>query len=448
MRPLLIAVLACAAATGAAAELQREPHLVNQRPVTVSNRNEITIQARDDQAVRNRELWYSRFENGGWGEWQKHGITFSRDTAITWAPPEGHWRIFVRIEEISGLVMPQPDERTEAAAEFIIDRTPPAVQIDFPADGTHLRGGQTYQIRWTVSDPHLHSTPITIRWARAGEDTVADLAEHIADTGSFEWTTPLDMTANGRLQIHAVDRAGNTGSAAVGEVVIDAIAPSRNILGPAISASHEVDLAVRAQDAGPSGLARVQLYYSADGGASWHSGPVATDEPFTSVAWTAPGDGSYRLALVAHDRAGNGNPLPKGPDDGQFTTLVDTEAPSVVLSSPIGVVDPQLPADALPRRVFKPGDRVEVRFTINDANVRDDGVNVLLQPQEGGRWEVIGRSHSPAEPFAFTIPDLATGSARIKVQAVDVAGNQGEAVASETFSVDNEVEAGAVQVDL
>lgn len=443
MQRLVTPLLATLALGVPAAELQREKAVVDDRPVTVSNRDEIRISARDDDDVKNRELWYARRQDT-WGAWQKHGLSFARNSDIVWAPSEGHWKIYLRIEEISGLAMPQPDAGTAASSEFIIDRTPPTVEITFPQDGSKLRGGETYAITWTASDLHLHSTPITIRYARSNDDDYHTVAEHIPNNGSFDWTTPQDMTDVGKLQVVAADKALNRGADEVGNLVIDAIAPSRNILGPAISAARELEVAIRATDAGPAGLADVQLFYSTDDGASWTPGPTIDQAPFETIPFAAPGDGVYLLGLVARDQAGNANPAPAGRTAHRL--LVDTQPPSVTLQTANGLK--AVGAEAAGRSIYKPDDQVQVTFQVKEANPQADGVSVFFQSQEGARWEPLGTGLAPSEPFTFAIPDIATTTARVRVVALDVAGNQGEVVSEAPIVIDNVVETGSVDVDL
>lgn len=436
----------CILSTLSAAELQREAHTVDGEAVTVSSKSELTIGARDDADVKSRELWYARHDGTRWGAWQKHGLSFTRETPITWSPPEGHWRIFVRIEEVSGLRMPAPTADTSPAAEFIIDRTPPAVDIGFPTEGSKLRGGHEYEITWSVQEAHLHSTPISIRYARSPDGEWTTIAEHLPDRGSFVWTTPQDMTATGSIEVVAADQALNRGSAAVGNLVIDAIAPSRTVLGPAISATRSFPVRVRATDAGPAGLASIQLHVSADDGKTWSTGETVTAAPFEAIPFTAPADGTYLLDVVATDRAGNANPAPTAKGPKTFEVLVDTQAPTIALATAKGVRGVDGAAEG--RRTYKPGDAVEVAFTVKDATVGADGVSVLWQAQTDARWEPLGSDLPPDAPFRFTIPDLSTTTARVKVVAVDVAGNTGEVVARETIVIDNEVEGGSVDVDL
>lgn len=438
--------LAAVEAESNATELQRERHLVGDQQMTVSNRQEITIKKRNDADVKNRELWYSKFDGTQWGAWQKHGIDFSRDTPIAWSPTEGQWRVYVRIQEISGLADPTPTPKT-AGTQFIIDRTPPSVAVTFPPDGAKLRGGENYTITWTAADPHMHSSGITLKWARDNDDAPTVIASGLTNVGKYTWTTPQDMTANGRIIVEAADKALNVGSAQSTGIVIDAIAPSRNILGPAITAARDVDLAIRAQDAGPAGLQSVQLFFSPDNGTTWNPGP-SSNKTFDAIAWQAPEDGTYQLTLVATDQSGNANPRPSGENAAQASILIDTRAPTVALASPIGIHDPNDKPQAPSRRVFKPNDQVHVSFNVQDPNIRKDGITVYLQTEQGGRWETLGSGLPPTQAYGFSVPNISTTSARVKVVATDVAGNSGEAVASEAFRIDNQVEQASTEIDL
>ncbi|TVR42610.1 MAG: hypothetical protein EA402_11395 [Planctomycetota bacterium] len=439
----LIASVALNAVEGP--ERERQPHGQQQIPVT--NRADIPIGARSDAEVRQRELWYSRMENREWGPWQRHGITFSRNDAIVWAAPEGFWRIYVRIEDISGLATPIPDAETAGQQSFIVDRTPPQVAITFPTEGAFLRGGEGYDITWEASDPHLHSTPITIRWNRGGDDNFVTVAEHIPNTGSFRWTTPRDMTATGVIQILAWDRAGNRGQTQVGSLVIDALPPSRNILGPKIAATRDVTLSISARDAGPAGMKSVQLWYSNDEGVTWNEGPARNEEPWESLAWRAPADGRFLLNLLATDRSGNSTPLPASAKDAQSTILIDTVAPVITLASPIGVRQAGSGESSL-RRIYKPGDRVTVQFAVKDENIGEDAASVQIQLEQGAPWQSLGSGLPADRPFTFAIPDANTDTARIRVQVLDRAGNLGEAIAGETFRIRNVIEAGEVTIEL
>ena len=120
----------------------------------------------------------------------------------------------------------------------------------------------------------------------------------------------------------------------------------------------------------------------------------------------------------------------------------------MALASPIGIHDPNDKPQAPSRRVFKPNDQVHVSFNVQDPNIRKDGITVYLQTEQGGRWETLGSGLPPTQAYGFSVPNISTTSARVKVVATDVAGNSGEAVASEAFRIDNQVEQASTEIDL
>jgi hypothetical protein len=410
-------------------------------PVWAKKELSMEFKSKDVDDIKSLELWYASYDGKEWGPWQKHGIVFPPEVPITWTPPEGHWKIFVRVIKKSGLALPEPDQNTKPRGEFIIDRTPPTVAISFPPTKAKLRGGIKYAIKWEAADPHLRSAPVTIRWSRDGKGTYEVEADAIPNNGSFDWTVPKDMTTSGQLQIQVMDKAGNVGTAESGQILVDSINPHGRVLGPAISSKSEVNLDLAVADAGPAGLASARLWVSQDDGTSWTEGPFI-QEPFKTVAWKATADGRFRLAVVAVDQAGNASATPKGKTDDQSVLIVDTTPPTILLSSAIGIVEAEKTAS--PRRAFKAGDRVAVPFVVKDANLAPNTVAVFLQTDPNKAWQELGRNLPADAAFRFEIPALGSRNARVKVQATDQAGNVGETVATETFVIDTDVDPGTV----
>ncbi len=252
------------------------------------------------------------------------------------------------------------------------------------------------------------------------------------------------MTTSGVLRVEATDKAGNTGGGESTGITVDSIKPRGKVVSPAISARTDVALDLEVKDEGPAGLANAQLWVSQDDGGSWTQGPFIQDPK--QVGWKAPADGRYRLAVVAEDKAANKSAIPKGKSDEQFLLIVDTAAPTIQLSSAIGV-QPADQASPGTKRDFKPGDRVQVPFTVKDANLPANTVSVWFQPEAGKPWEEKGSKLPADAAFRFEIPAIETKSARIKVTAVDAAGNQGETVATETFTIQTQVADDGVTVN-
>jgi hypothetical protein len=174
----------------------------------------------------------------------------------------------------------------------------------------------------------------------------------------------------------------------------------------------------------------VQVWVSQDDGQTWSEGPLA-EAPFKSVAWKAPSDGRFRFAVVALDNAGNPTPTPKGKSDDQGTLLVDSQKPVVLLAQANGVVEAE---GMKPRQQILPGTRVAVQFDVKDVQLAANPITVWLSA-EPGKWEVVGKDLPADAAYRFEVPNKVSRQARIKVTAVDLAGNVGEAIASEPFVI-------------
>lgn len=444
---LLCTALACGSLV--AAELEKEPALVDGKRVPLTSKAEIAIGARQDAEIKTRELWYRMRGAGGWGSWDKHPIDFGRNTPITWQPPEGHWQVYIRLVEVSGAANPEPDARTSTDQEFIVDRSGPTVALKTPSDAEILSTGAPFTIRWHVDDPNLHSQPVSLFWARGDMAEPELIAAGLPNSGSYEWTTPLDMSNQGRLIITAHDKILNSSTAEARNIIIDGAPPQRSILGPANSRSRQVQVQTRVTDAGPARqVASAQLWYSVDAGENWTPGPQVADGTFETIPWTAPNDGEYALALVASDIAGNANPNPIAARDVLTTILIDTAAPVITLASPIGIRDAQPREDGSLRRIYKPGDQVIVDFSIQDMRLADEPVAIAFQTAPKAPWQALGANLSATQGFSFTMPDVNSTTCRIKITAVDAAGNLGEVTSKEAFTIDNEVQQGDVILDL
>jgi hypothetical protein len=447
-------VLALLAATAFAADPANQPKPVptedvdfGTKKVKIFPRREVTLKEREDDKVKQRYLWYRSFDGKTWGQWQKHGISFDRQTKITWPVPEGHWQAHVQIEETSGLISAAPAGDIAAVTEFIIDRTAPAVTVAFPGTKAKLRGGDKYTVRWDATDPYLRAAPVSVRWSRDGA-TWETVAENVANSGSFEWTTPRDMTEGGHLQVLAMDKAANVGQATATGIVIDSIKPNGRVTGPAISASQTLAIDTVVEDRGPAGLTSAQLYLSLDDGTSWTEGPAIL-APFKTVAWKAPADGRYRFAIVGTDGAGNMTATPKGKADDQFTIIVDTTAPQITLNSTIGINEATA-VQQVARRAFKPGDRLQVPVQVKDANLKANSLAVFMRLDASKPWVELGRDLPADTAPRFTLGKDVSGlndvtladtkAAQIRVTAMDLAGNPGEVIAAETFEIQTAVE--------
>ncbi len=428
---------------------QKEKQIVDGTNVGLTNKAELLFKkVRDDEQVKTRELWYQRFDGAQWGAWEKHPLEFSRTTPITWAPPEGHWRTYFRIIEISGFAHPQPTADSKHRNEFIVDRTQPTVVLNNPPVGTILSTNQTYVITWNVTDDNLHSKPVNLYWARSSTAEPEIIATGLPNSGEYTWTTPADMSNEGRIIIEAYDKVLNKADNEHGNIIVDGAAPHGNILGPDTTQTRDVAIQTRVKDAGPAAAVHSsQLFFSTDEGQNWSEGPVVNagpDENFESVMWQAPNDGEYMLSILAIDIVGNANPRPASKRDNLHRILVDTAAPAISLSSDSGV----LATDGSGKNIFNKNDVVAINFSVEDMRLSDSSINIYYQSGPD-TWEQITQGLATGTTtYSWSIPEINSTQCRIKIQATDVAGNVGETISKQTFSIDNDVADAGGDVDL
>lgn len=459
MRPIACAVMAALAIsplTLLAADKETpvstgpalEDFVLGEQKIRVRNKDEVSFKARDDEDIKTRELWYTKFENSAWEKWTKHGVTFDRVTPITWRPPEGHYRIHIRYIQISGLAGDVPGPNTPADSEFIIDRTAPTIALSSPTDGQKLRSGQVVKISTKVSDPYLHSAPVTISWSLDGKpEAFKVIASNLKNTGTFDWTVPQDMTPGGVIRVEAVDKALNKSSAEIKGLLVDAIAPRGTIKGPEITNLKEVPVQISAIDAGPAGMASATLWHSQDNGQTWQEGPAIKDK-YEVIKWTPPTNGTFLLNLRCADQSGNITAIPEKRDDAQFTMVVDTQEPVVSLANNLGVMKDGADNTAVLQTVYKPGDKVAIPFKVTDANLTAKSMSFFFQVDEKAPWQELGKELDPSKPFSFEIPKVESTKCRVRVLVVDRASNASEAISAATFRIDTLVKKGVVNDDL
>ena len=169
-----------------------------------------------------------------------------------------------------------------------------------------------------------------------------------------------------------------------------------------------------------SGLARVRLHYSTDGGNAWTD--LGVDFTSSTIMFSAPTDGTYHFNIQAFDNAGNSEELPNSPDFVEISVVVDT-IPPVTMHNPIQgsgsygwyVTD------------------VDMELICSDSSP-SSGFKATYYRVDDGLWT--------AYTGVFTISD--NGVHTITYYSVDNAGNQ-EAPKTITLKIDQEYPTSTVQ---
>ncbi|ECK5786598.1 Ig-like domain repeat protein [Salmonella enterica] len=230
--------------------------------------------------------------------------------------------------------------------------------------------------------------------------TVTDVA------GNQQTSTPLKVTIDGTLTTPVIELAAGEDSGTVGDRLTNHDRPVFDI--------HQVD----------SDVTRVMVKVTYNG-KTHEEAAVFTNGQWRFTPSASWADGSYQLAVVVEDLAGNVK------ESAPFEVRIDTTTTinNIVLLNDTGVQNDQLTNVAKPSfRIDVPGDVVQVRVTL-------DG---------GANWNVI-RKNADGQ-WIFDSPNtLVDGTYTLRVEATDEAGN----IANKdlVFNIDTNIQVPTIALD-
>ncbi|EJO6530617.1 non-fimbrial adhesin SiiE [Salmonella enterica subsp. enterica serovar Typhimurium] len=230
--------------------------------------------------------------------------------------------------------------------------------------------------------------------------TVTDVA------GSQQTSAPLKVTIDGTLTTPVIELAAGEDSGTVGDRLTNHDRPVFDI--------HQVD----------SDVTRVMVKVTYNG-KTHEEAAVFTNGQWRFTPSASWADGSYQLAVVVEDLAGNVK------ESAPFEVRIDTTTTinNIVLLNDTGVQNDQLTNVAKPSfRIDVPGDVVQVRVTL-------DG---------GANWNVI-RKNADGQ-WIFDSPNtLVDGTYTLRVEATDEAGN----IANKdlVFNIDTNIQVPTIALD-
>lgn len=394
----------------------------------------------------------------------------SGDRGATWhlygrvAPAQGHfvfraggdgeYWFMVRTLDRAGRLRPQGPERPDL--RVVVDTTPPRL---------HLEAGQAdagrITARWQVADAHLNPSTLKLQYRTAASQpwrTVATRPEGAAPsagvrTGEASW---LVSSATGQVEIRAeaVDLAGNpavsqtlaalsslrparpaatwasTQTAQPGMVDIQIqptpgrqngpgqeVAPAVTMVGlppgvrPRILNTRVFELDYAVDAVGPSGIARVEVWGTRDGGRTWASFGVDEDRE-SPILVTAEEEGIYGFCVCVQNGVGlGGGPPPSGqPPD--IWIGVDLTKPAVRLVDAEQGTGPQ-------------AGQLLLRWEATDWALAAQPASLFYSANPVGPWTPIVSGLERAGEYPWTVASDVPERLYLRVEARDEAGNLG-----------------------
>ncbi|HLY09959.1 MAG TPA: hypothetical protein VKW04_11695 [Planctomycetota bacterium] len=359
--------------------------------------------------------------------WVNHGqVDLSKPAAPFQAPRDGRYGFLMIPVGEDGRRETTPKTGDAADRTVIVDTQPPVVEVLAPNGGEILGSARSTIVQWAAADANLDQTKgITIE-VSTGRDSWIPVAQNVPNTGKYHWDIPPALSSmTCRVRVTARDLAGNVSSdSSDADFIIDGLPPELRISGPTTANEVPVRIEWTGGDLGGSGLKRVSLWTTRDGGQTWK---LYGDDPgLKSPFFFTDLDGIYGLKLVGEDKVGNANPPPVPGMPPLSTLTLDRTKPEVKL------ISPKPPG-------YLGGVALDVQWTAKDnIDMPANGIALSWSDDGGKTWKEIGKGLKNDGLFTWVPPRATLPDCRVKIVAADFAGNVTE-VTSERFGIDGTV---------
>lgn len=162
------------------------------------------------------------------------------------------------------------------------------------------------------------------------------------------------------------------------------------------------------EQAGASGVGKVEVWVTRDQGQSWQR--LSEDADRKSPAEIdLPGEGLYGVTLVISNGRGFGATPPRPGEQPQRWIEVDTLKPNAAITQV--------------RTVPDAGGAVHIAYRASDRNIASDGIDLHFATNRQGPWRLIARGLRNDGVYRWTPPNEAGAQAYLRLVVRDEAGN-------------------------
>jgi hypothetical protein len=201
------------------------------------------------------------------------------------------------------------------------------VVVELADPGDTIRG--TVSLATSLQNAGTATHAVVVEYAAAGSGVWKTACSTSAAPYTCSWNTGTVKDDFYDLRATATANGVTAVSALVTEVLLDNGAPTATMTDPGSPLRGTVTLAATAGDAA-SGVARVVIQFSANGGSTWQDACTVTAPPYSCRFSTAAlAGGGYHFRAVATDAAGN-----SGISAGVGPRTIDNTVASVAMEDP------------------------------------------------------------------------------------------------------------------
>jgi hypothetical protein len=294
-----------------------------------------------------------------------------------------------------------------------------------PADGRIRPSGQPVDRGLTGAVENRINPPIGNQYAGRGNEPRTTNGPEVSP-GQRSTGEPDPATA-GRAPVY-FDRGG-MGAIRGSEITsprmtrasgLDYVIPPGEQLRMVNSTTFELDYDV--ESVGRSGIAKVELWVTRDGGRTWNSMGVDQDNrsPFRA---SLDGEGVYGFRMTVESGSGLRGRPPQAGDLPEVWIGIDLTRPSARLIS------------AEPGAGDRAGEMI-IRYEANDALLAKGPITLLRSAQPGGPWTTIAAGLESTGQYSWRFDAAAPDRVYLRLEARDEAGNVGAFEAADPISLE------------
>ncbi|HYV37342.1 MAG TPA: hypothetical protein VE988_16660 [Gemmataceae bacterium] len=190
----------------------------------------------------------------------------------------------------------------------------------------------------------------------------------------------------------------------------------------------EIVLEYEVSKVGPSGLAKIEVWITRDGGTNWSR---FAEDPDANQATSGgkykrtlmlPGEGVYGISLLVKSKAGMGRAVPRAGDVPEMLVEVDTTPPEAMLM-PL-IPDPQRQGTVL------------LSWNAKDRNLAALPISLEWADRPQGPWQTIAANLPNSGRHPWVLPSSLPSHVYLRLTARDNAGNVAVAVTRDPQLVD------------
>ena len=184
---------------------------------------------------------------------------------------------------------------------------------------------------------------------------------------------------------------------------------SQNVNAVRAVNSRTFEVEYNLESVGPWGISKVELWGTHDGGNTWQSYGVDSDNR-SPVRATVPESGTYGFRILVDGASGIGSPPPRSGDKPELVVEVDLQPPAAAILA----VEPQT------------GDlagHLQIRWTADDSNLEDRPVSLYYGSYADGPWSAIATQIPNVGSYSWRMERHLPERFFVRLEVRDQAGN-------------------------